>query len=705
VERSVSSQARPRGAARVVVGVDVGGTFTDILALDAATGRVVFAHKLPSTREDPGVAAVDGLERFRAASSAEVSAVLHGTTVGTNALIQKRGARTVLVTTKGFRDVLELRRQARPRLYDLVPRVSPPLVPRELRIEAEERLAYDGEVVTPLEPKEIDRLAGELARLEAEAVAIVLLHAYAHDAHEKAIAEAVRRRAPGAFVSLSSEVCPEFREFERTSTTVVNAYIGPAVGRYVGKLERSLAERGVAQLAIVRSNGGLTAPANAVRFPAQLIESGPAAGIVAAAALGRRHGFGRVIAFDMGGTTAKAGVVIDGEPKLTSEFDADRFVDGRDVGGYPIKSPAIDVIEIGAGGGSIARVDVAGVVKVGPESAGAEPGPACYGRGGEEPTVTDAHVVLGHVDPAHFGDGDIRIDPGRARAAVGRLARRLGWTVERSAHAILRVATAAMAEMVRLATVRRGLDPRDFTLVAFGGAGPLHAAEIARDVGIPRVAVPEYPGLFSAIGATLSDLRHDVAQSVLRRASALGVADVEAAFERLHGRIAALIAAERAVGRPDEWSFERKADVRFEGQMFELTVELPKDRPADGAALEAAFRAQYLRAFGYNLERHSAEIVAFRLSARRPFVAFGWPEADALPQAVQGEGRSRMVAQADGELRAAAVWRRAELGVGASLRGPAIVEDVGATVLVQAGQTAQLHSSGLLVIEVGEDRA
>ena len=689
-----------RDAAPVVVGVDVGGTFTDILALDAATGRVVFAHKLPSTRGDPGIAALDGLERFRAVSPARIVAVLHGTTVGTNALIQKRGARTVLIGTRGFRDVLELRRQARPRLYDLVPRVSPPLVPRERRLEADERLAHDGEVVEPLSESELARLADAVAQLDAESVAVVLLHAYANDSHEKAIKEAIRRRLPEAFITLSSEVCPEFREFERTSTTVVNAYIGPTVARYMGRLQSALAERGVARLAIVRSNGGLTGPENAVRFPAQLIESGPAAGVVAAAALGRRHGFGRVIAFDMGGTTAKAGVVIDGEPRLASEFDADRYVDGRDVGGYPIKSPAIDVIEIGAGGGSIARVDVAGVVKVGPESAGAEPGPACYGRGGVEATVTDAHVVLGHVDPAHFGDGDIRIEPERAREAVGRLAQKLGWSLERGAHAILRVATAAMAEMVRLATVRRGLDPRDFTLVAFGGAGPLHAAEIARDVGIPRVAIPHYPGLFSAIGATLSDLRHDIAQTVLRRSGSLDAAAVEAAFARLRGRLETLIAAD---GSPaGDWTFERKADLRFEGQMFEITVAMPGDRPVDGAVLEALFRTAYRAAFGYDLERHAAEVVAFRMSARRPFAAFGWPEADELARPAAAPARFRELRGADGEPRRAAIWRRGDLGAGASVRGPAIVEDVGATVLVQAGQTARVHPSGLLLIDVEE---
>ena len=501
----------------LALGIDVGGTFTDVLALDLKTGVVTAAFKLPSTPADPAIAAVAGVDRHIARSRERPSRVFHGTTVGTNALIERRGARTALISTKGFRDVLALRRQARPRLYDLRPVVSEPLAERELRLEVNERTLADGTICKALETSDVDAIVSALRASNVRSIAICLIHSYANDEHERMLESAVSRAFPDVFITRSSDVCREFREFERTSTTAVNAYIGPAVSKYIENLAKNLGERDVEELAITKSNGGLTSPANAKRFPVHLIESGPAAGIVATAALGRSEGIANLIAFDMGGTTAKAGVVVGGEPKLSTEFYADRFVDGRDVGGYPILSPVIDIIEIGAGGGSIARIDRAGVVKVGPESAGAAPGPAAYGKGGALPTVTDAHVVLGHLAADGFGNEDVKLHPELADAAVSALAKPLGWTIWQAAHGILRLATANMAEMVRLATLRRGLDPRDFALVAFGGAGPLHACEIAREVGIPKVLIPLYPGMFSALGTLLGERRHDLGQTYVRR--------------------------------------------------------------------------------------------------------------------------------------------------------------------------------------------
>ncbi|MEC7655428.1 MAG: hydantoinase/oxoprolinase family protein, partial [Pseudomonadota bacterium] len=396
--------------------------------------------------------------------------------------------------------------------------------------------------------------------------------------------KALREALPGLFVTLSSDVCREFREFERTSTAVVNAFIGPPVQRYIEHLGNSLSGRGIPKLAIVKSNGGLTSAANAQRYPVHLIESGPAAGIIATAALGSAENLGDLIAFDMGGTTAKAGVVVDGKPKLSTEFYADRFVDGMDVGGYPIQSPVIDLIAIGAGGGSLAWIDAAGVLKVGPESAGALPGPACYGRGGARPTVTDAHVVLGHIAADGFGSEDLDIAADRARDAIERdIALPLKWSVERAAAGILRLATANMAEMVRLATLRRGLDPRDFSLVAFGGAGPLHAAEIAREVGVPRVIVPPVPGLFSAIGTMMGDVRHDLVQTSLKRLDEFDATALEAGFADLAERAADLIDAENDV---DAWRFERSVDARFEGQLFELNLPIAAGEAPSIAKIE-----------------------------------------------------------------------------------------------------------------------
>jgi N-methylhydantoinase A len=685
--------------ADIILGVDVGGTFTDVLALDRTTGSIIDAVKVPSTAANPADGAIVGVDRCLSRHPYGVRAVFHGTTVGTNTLIEKRGGPTALLTTEGFRDVLALRRQARPRLYDLTPLVSPPLVDRSRRLEVSERLAANGMVSRALEQTEIDRLVAALGAAQVESVAICLLHAYANDSHERQLGRAVATAHPELFVTLSSDVCREFREFERTSTAVVNAYISPTVSRYVKTLQVQLNDRHIPTLAIVKSNGGLTSAANAARYPAQLIESGPAAGITAAAALGHEEGYPDMIAFDLGGTTAKVGVVRGGQPRLTNEFDADRFVDGQDHGGYPIKSPAVDIIEIGAGGGSIAQVDAAGVIKVGPRSAGAEPGPACYGRGGELATVTDAHVCLGHIAADGFGSDDLRIEQAKAEAAVKRhIAEPLGWSVARAAAGILRLATANMAEMVRLATLRRGLDPREFVMVAFGGGGALHAAEIAREVGVQEVVVPQFPGLFSAIGSALGDRRHDLVQTVMRLAPTVDAVVLESAFAELQARAERLVTAEE---HEAGWVFERYADLRFEGQLFEVTLPLVSGSVTDGAALDAAFRAEYQRAYGYDLETHSVEVVSLRLVARAPVWPRGWPGMGSIPGQAGARERRRMVFDESGASFEVPVMPRSTLTPGRRVQGPVIVEDFGATIRVLGGQSLVVRDSGVLVIAEG----
>ncbi len=679
----------------IALGIDVGGTFTDVLALDPGSGRLISALKLPSTPENPAIGAMTGVDRYLDRGGARAGAVFHGTTVGTNALITKNAASTALLATVGFRDVLALRRHARPRLYDLAPVISPPLAPREQRIEVIERMAPDGTAVTPLAEAEIERIIACVRAAGVEAVAVSLLHAYANDAHERALGEALESALPGLFVTLSSDVCREFREYERTSTAAVNAFIGPVVRRYIDDLGADLRARDVDRLSIVKSNGGLTSAANARRYPVHLIESGPAAGIIAAAALGRVEELGDLIAFDMGGTTAKVGVVIGGQPRLSTEFHADRFVDGVDVGGYPIQSPVIDLIEIGAGGGSLARLDAQGVIKVGPESAGADPGPACYGRGGERPTVTDAHVALGHIAADGFGGEDLSIDPTLAAAAIERqIAGPLGWPVARAAWGILRLATANMAEMVRLATLRRGLDPRDFSLVAFGGAGPLHAGEIAREVGIPRVVVPPVPGLFSAIGTLMGRVRHDLVQTMLRRASELRISEVTEAFAQLDARAERLIRDEDA-GSAD-WRLDRAVDARFEGQLFELTLPLPAGEVLDGGTLDRMFRAAYRETYGYDLPDHTVQLVNLRLVAESATASADWPKIS-----TDGNGpaaRRRDILDDTGLGRDVPVRPRAGVEPGTTLTGPLIIEDLGATILVLAGQTVQAAPSGVLII-------
>ena len=681
------------------IGVDVGGTFTDIYVVDPATGRVRQAFKLPSTPGNPAAAILDGLDRL---SDEPPARVFHGTTVGTNALIQKRGARTALVTTAGFRDVLALRRQARPRLYDLMPVVSPPLAPRAHRFEVIERMSYDGTVLTPLDAESLAHVVDALAAADVEAVAVDLLHGYANDAHERAVAAAIAERLPDIYVTVGSEVCREFREFERVSTTVMNAYLGPVVGGYVADLEDRLAARDAGPLAIVKSNGGVTSAANARRYPVHLIESGPAAGIMAAVALAGDEGVGNLIAFDMGGTTAKVGVIQDGAPRLTTEFAADRFVEGRDHGGYPIKSPVIDMIEIGAGGGSIARLDRAGVIKVGPESAGADPGPACYGRGGERPTVTDAHLIAGTLAPESFGGDGLTLDIDLAREAIARdIAAPLGWRVERAAHAILRLATANMAEMVRLATLRRGLDPRDFALLAYGGAGPLHAAEIAREVGVTTVLVPPYPGLFSATGTLLGGIRHDLVQTVMRDLDGIDADAIPDAFAALRTRADDAVAAEAELTADIAPTLVRSLDLRFKGQLFELNLPL-SDGPDDAAAIERDFRNLYRRTYGYDLPAVGVEVVNARLSASLPLWPHGLPAADAPTEAPMA---TRRVVDEDGTATKLPVWPRGGVPAGEAIDGPLLVHDDSTTIRVLAGQRVRALPSGVLQIVDMEGRA
>jgi N-methylhydantoinase A len=682
----------------ITLGIDVGGTFTDVLAFDHDKGTIFSAFKVPSTPQNPALGAITGVDRFLRRTGKSADVVFHGTTVGTNALIQKRASRTALITTKGFRDILALRRHARPRLYDLTPRVSPPLVPRERRIELQERIAHDGSVLVPLQPSEVTRAIESLKEASVEAVAISFLHSYANDQHEIILGDAVKEAFPDVFVSLSSAVCREFREFERTSTVTVNAYIGPTVQKYFDSLQEELQRRAIPKLFIVKSNGGVTSAANARSYPAHLIESGPAAGIIATAALGIAEDVPDLIAFDMGGTTAKVGVVLEGKPKISTEFYADRFVDGMDVGGYPIKSPVIDMIEIGSGGGSIAEFDAAGVLKVGPKSAGAHPGPACYGRGGERPTITDAHVALGHIAAEGFGSEDLEIQPELARQVIEQIAKPKRWTIERAAWGILRLANANMAEMVRLATLRRGLDPRDFSLVAFGGAGPMHAVEIAREVGVPRVIVPPYPGLFSTVGTVLGDVRHDLVQTLLRRVTELDMDEVQSAFEQLKARAELLLKAED-VGRVGEgWIYERWVDVRFEKQLFELMLPIEENEQLTRKNLDVRFRSAYRETYGYDLPDHTVELVGVRLVVRCPVWKSGWPTIPHQGNDTGQKTREREVFDADGLSSIVTVMHRSQIVPGQQLEGPLIIEDFGATIRVLEGQTVTARPSDVLII-------
>ncbi|MBX9844527.1 MAG: hydantoinase/oxoprolinase family protein [Xanthobacteraceae bacterium] len=677
----------------LLIGIDVGGTFTDAIVFDSSKGKFLAAFKIPSTPSDPGNAVVAAIEKIAQSIKIDGAIVFHGTTIGTNILIERKGARAALLATAGFSDVIELRRQARPNLYSFDVRISEPLVPSRLRFGVSERMSADGTVVEPLDAaKTIDALrdAG------VDAVAVSFLHSYANASHEEDIAAQIAAVLPGVFVTRSSDVCPEFREYERTSTTVVNAYIGPAVRKYVTRLDGELRARGVDRLMIVKSSGGLTSPENAARYPVHLIESGPAAQLIASASFARATGRPNLVSFDMGGTTAKAGLIHGGRPEVTPEFYADRLADGLDVGGYAIRSSVLDLVEIGAGGGSIAWIDEARVLKVGPRSAGAVPGPACYGRGGLLPTVTDAHAVIGTLAPEIFLNAGIALKKDLAHEAIRQhIAEPFGWGIARAAYSIIDVAVANMAEMVRLATTRRGLDPRQFAILASGGAGPLHAAAVGQAIGASEIIVPPLPGMFSAFGATLGSVRHELTQTMLCPVKQLGRADLEDAFKKIKARAEALLAVEpRGAGAP---RFERALDVRFVGQLFELKVPVGQDDEPlpEPAQIETSFRALYRAEYGIDLPDAQVQIVNLRMVAEidlghRGDAAFAVERREQkrlLPY------RIAKILGRDGSDQAVSVYRASEAAAGV-LDGPAIIEHAGSTVWVHAGQHVVVEATG-----------
>jgi len=657
----------------VIVGVDTGGTFTDLVGLDER-GALVTA-KVPSTPGDPSRAVVLGLREISAGGGRP--SVVHGTTVGTNALLERKVARTALVTTAGFRDVLEIGRQDRPALYDLRVVRPEPLVPAARRFEANERVGRGGSVIAPLRGLEALRRRVEASR--PEAVAISLLFSFANPAHEIAIERALGRM--GVPVTRSSDVLPEYREFERTSTTVANAALRPVLERYVRALARKLG--GKTRLRILQSNGGLFSAAAAARYPVHTVFSGPAGGVIGATRVARAAGFDRIITFDMGGTSTDVALV-DGEPRLTTDFS---------IGGLPIRVPVVDIHTVGAGGGSIARIDAAGALRVGPSSAGADPGPAAYGKG-DAATVTDAHVALGRIDPEAFLGGRMPLDPARARAAIARLAREGGLSPRRAAEGVIDVANAAMGRALQVISVNRGHDPALFTLVAFGGAGGLHAVDLARSLSIRRVLVPRDPGLLSALGLLLADAARESSSTVLARAE-------DAPPARLRKRLRPLVSAARRALRAEgvpagAIRFRPSLDLRYAGQSFEVNV------PWDGRSeYEAAFHAAHEKAFGTSNARFGVEVVAVRLRAegRLRDVRLEAPRA---PRGGRRRGRApsltRDVAFAEGP-RKARIYRRDALVPGDRISGPAVVTEMSATTLVPPGARAEVERDGHLVIE------
>ncbi len=690
------------------LGIDVGGTFTDATLVDEATGEIRIG-KVPTTPRDPSqgfLAATRRLLQQARVAPSGVSYLVHATTVATNSIIEGKTAPTGFVTTEGFRDLLEIQRQVRPSLYDLQFDKPAPLVPRYRCFGVPERLDARGAVLCPLDEATLRRVAEQLRREGVEAVAVCFLHAYVNPEHERRAGAILRDVFPEAFVSLSSEVAPEFREYFRASTTVINAAIQPVVARYLQNIEARLRADGLAaELLVMQSSGGVYTFATAREKPVFMVESGPAAGVVAATYLGTTLGYPNVISFDMGGTTAKAGLIQDGTPRVTKDYEVGATArpgtgSGRG-GGYPIRTPVVDLVEIGAGGGSIAWVDPGGGLRVGPHSAGADPGPACYGKGGTEPTITDANLVLGRLNPDYFLGGEIRLDRERARRVIQeKCADPLGLDVVDAAHGIVEIANAAMVNALRLVSIQRGYDPRDFVLVAFGGAGPVHANRLAAELAIPITLIPSSPGTTSALGLLVTDLKHDHATTVLQRVDQLDLARIEEAYRSMAERGRAELAREGVC--PEDVAFVRQAELRYVGQGYELAVPLPEGPlgPTAIASLLEQFHCAHERAYGYAAPSEPAELVNLRLTAigriakprLRRLAATGCEVATAQ------KGRRPVFFAESGGFVDCAIYDSYQLPPGGQIPGPAVVEEIDSTTVIHPGYRAEVDDFGNLLL-------
>ena len=688
------------------LGVDIGGTFTDATLINEETGEIRVG-KVPSTPGDPSLgflAAAHRILREANVAPRDVSYVVHGTTVATNAIIEGKTARTGFITTDGFRDLLEIARQIRPKLYDLQFEKPRPLVPRYLCVGVPERLDARGNVLTPLDEQAVKAAAHQLRREGVESIAVCLLHAYANPVHETRVGRILREEFPEAVVSLSSEVAPEFREYFRASTVVINACVRPVVERYLQSIEARLREEGLtAELLVMQSSGGVLTFSAAGQRPVFMVESGPAAGVIAATHLGTTLGYPNLISFDMGGTTAKVGLVQDGTPQITKDYEvgatAQSGAGASRSGGYPIRTPVIDLIEIGAGGGSIAWVDSGGVLRVGPQSAGAEPGPACYGKGSKAPTITDANLVLGRLNPVYFLGGEIELDLAAAESAIREnCADPLGLEVVEAAHGIVEIANAAMVNALRLVSIQRGYDPRDFVLVAFGGAGPLHANRVAAEVEIATTLLPVSPGTHSSMGLLVTDLKHDYATTLIERIDRLDLAAVEKVFRDMERQGRTLLEQEGVPG--GEMRFLRQVEMRYVGQSYELTVPLPEGRlePAEVASVLERFHQEHDRAYGYSAPDEPAEFVNLRVSAIGKILK---PRLRAWREGKRGSGpketRPVYFAESNG-FTETPIYDRHALGSGDVIDGPAVIEEVDSTSVVHPNHRVRVDKFGNLVL-------
>ncbi len=675
---------------------DIGGTFTDVAVFDEASGKLVFGKALSTPQR-----LVEGINNGVAKADTHygnVGLFLHGSTIAINTVLERKGARTALITTKGFRDVYEIGRINRPDSYNLFFKKHEPLVERALRFEVNERVLADGEVETPLDEKEVEALGDKLAGMGIEAVAILFLHCYRNADHEKRAKEVLQKRHPQMFVSASHELSQEYREFERCSTVVANAYIGPKVDRYIGEIEAHLRESGFkGSFLIVQSTGGLYEASQAQQYCIRMLESGPAAGVIGTRTLCQTLGLSNAIAFDMGGTTAKAGVIHEGEPLTTGSAL---------LGGYeralPVQIAMMDIFEVGTGGGSIARVEE-GMLRVGPQSAGASPGPASYGLGGTEPTVTDANLLLGRLGADRFLGGEMKLDVEAAKKAIKtHVADPLGMEATAAADGILRIAVTAMSYAVKGVTTERGLDVGDYVLVAYGGAGPLHAVDVARELGMRRVIIPTAPGVFSAYGMLFSDLRYDFVRTWFTRLDNASFAEIERIYQELEDEGRRSIASTSV--KPDEIAIKRSVDMRYVGQEHAVTVDLPMEifEKQDRAAMKKHFDAQHEQRYGTCAPEERAEIVSLRTAVtgvmRKP------PQekiegAGAEPSKAAFTGKRPVYFEGVGFVDTP-TYARSALSAGNQVTGPALIEEHASTTVLSPGDHMTVNVYGHLEIAV-----
>ena len=677
----------------VWMGIDTGGTFTDLVAVEVERGRYHY-HKVPTLTADPARGILDGIAELldqNGLQRGDVKFLVLGTTLATNSVLEGKWARTGVITTAGFRDVLELARQRRPHYFNLdIPKPMPPAT-RDCRIEVAERIASDGAEVAPLAEDEVLGAIEKLRAARVEAVAICFMHAYANPAHEERTAALVRKHWPGIYLCASHEVLAEFREFERFATTTVNASLMPVMDRYLDRFEQGVAGLGIRQAPrVMQSNGGAVSPGAVRKLPINTFFSGPAGGVIGSAGLGEQLGLPDLVTFDMGGTSTDVCLIRDGEPAKKSE---------RQMGGFPVRTRTLDIHTIGAGGGSIAWIDAGGLLKVGPQSAGAYPGPAAYGRGGTLPTVTDANVVLGRLNPKSLLGGRMAMHADKAHGSIGELAGRLGVDSVKAAAGVIEIINANMMGAVRVISVEQGEDPRDFALVAFGGAGPLHAADVARQMGMRNVLVPPRPGLLSAIGLLHADVRGDFSLTRLTRAEAAGVPALNSGLETLERRGAAWLEGE-GEGRA---SFAWFADLRYLGQNSELILELRRGR-LDASALAAlveTFHHRHKDQYGYDMRAQPVEVVNLRLvvSARRRAAP---PER---PATVRGNAKQALIERRKAWFPATGfvltpVYDRDRLPAGCRIPGPSVIEQMDATTVVPPGARVRGDRHGYLHMEL-----